>query len=262
MKNIDLKYNPLISIITVVFNNDKTLERTILSVINQTYKNIEYIIIDGGSTDNTVDIIKKYNNHLHYWISESDDGLYDAMNKGIYYSTGEYVGIINSDDWYELDAVEKIVSSLKKDTDIIWGNMIIEKKNPILVKPTLDLNMLKNKMIIFHPTVFVLKNNYIKYGGFNTNYKIVADWDLMWRFYEKKCVFLYCDEIISHFSVTGVSSEFNFSQIKERIRLRFMHNNYSLFPIVKDLLIYICIKFNYLNKVLKLKHYIINKINL
>lgn len=111
---------PLISIITVVYNGEKYLEQTIQSVINQTYKNIEYIVIDGGSTDGTLDIIKKYEEHISYWVSESDKGLYDAMNKGIGVAKGELIGMINSDDWYELEAVEIMAEAYKNNPTKVY----------------------------------------------------------------------------------------------------------------------------------------------
>src|SRR5574344_2512884 len=105
---------PLITIITVCYNSEKTIERTIKSVVNQTYKNIEYIFIDGASSDKTLDIIKKYMKEYSFikLISEKDNGIYDAMNKGISLSTGSIIGMINSDDYYELDAVESIVNNI------------------------------------------------------------------------------------------------------------------------------------------------------
>ena len=105
---------PMISIITVVFNGEKYLEQTIQSVINQTYDNVEYILIDGGSTDGTVDIIKKYGVQIDYWISESDSGIYDAWNKGLSLATGDIIGFCNADDFYEQTTLVKIEQSLKK----------------------------------------------------------------------------------------------------------------------------------------------------
>lgn len=140
---------PLVSIVTVSYNSADTIEQTIQSVTKQTYPNIEYIIIDGGSRDGTVEIIKRYQDKISFWISEPDMGIYDAMNKGISYAKGDYIGIINSDDWYELDAIEKIVSKIKEDPIIIYGNMMCEKEIPELVKPARDLSTLKKQMSIF-----------------------------------------------------------------------------------------------------------------
>ena len=112
---------PLISVITVSYNAVTTIEQTILSVINQTYSNIEYIIIDGGSTDGTVDIIRKYADRIAYWVSEPDKGIYDAMNKGTKKANGEYIAFLNSDDWYELDAVSIIAQFADGKNDLISG---------------------------------------------------------------------------------------------------------------------------------------------
>jgi cellulose synthase/poly-beta-1,6-N-acetylglucosamine synthase-like glycosyltransferase len=108
---------PLISIVTVVYNGEAFLEETILSVINQAYDNVEYIIIDGGSTDRTIDIIKKYEDKLDYWISESDDGIYDAMNKGIDLVTGEWVNFVNSSDVLNGNAYTVILDCLVKNSN-------------------------------------------------------------------------------------------------------------------------------------------------
>ena len=120
MKN---KIKPKISIITVVFNGVKTIEQTILSVISQKYENMEYIIIDGGSTDGTIDIIKKYEDKIAYWISEADQVIYDAMNKGIDKSTGDIIGILNSDDFYDKDIMDRInnVFMLIRNVELYMG---------------------------------------------------------------------------------------------------------------------------------------------
>ena len=107
-----LEGKPLITVVTVVFNGEQFLEETILSVMNQTYENIEYIIIDGGSTDGTLNIIKKYENSIDYWVSEYDRGIYDAMNKGIALSQGDFIGFLNADDLYNLEVIEELSNAL------------------------------------------------------------------------------------------------------------------------------------------------------
>ena len=124
--------NSLISVITVSYNAVSTIEQTILSVINQTYSNIEYIIIDGGSTDGTIDIIRRYEDKIAYWVSEPDRGIYDAMNKGASKANGEYIAFLNSDDWYELDAVSIIAQFADGKTDLISGIIKLYKNNIFL----------------------------------------------------------------------------------------------------------------------------------
>ncbi|TVR02186.1 MAG: glycosyltransferase, partial [Desulfovibrionales bacterium] len=116
---------PLITVITVVLNGAKHLEETILSVLNQTYDNVEYIIIDGGSTDETLDIIRKYEHAIDYWVSEKDEGIYDAMNKGIKCATGEVVGIINADDYYHANSLESISKAFESSEKIIYFGRLL-----------------------------------------------------------------------------------------------------------------------------------------
>src|SRR5688572_26851104 len=117
---------PLVSIITIVFNGEKHLQQTIESVLGQTYSNIEYIIVDGGSKDNSVSIIEKYSTQLAYWISEPDKGISDAFNKGISKANGEMIGLINADDWYEKDTVQKVMA-LRGNCDVVYGNLALWK---------------------------------------------------------------------------------------------------------------------------------------
>jgi glycosyltransferase involved in cell wall biosynthesis len=144
MHKLHERSEPLVSIITVVFNGERYLEETIKSVINQTYKNIEYIIIDGGSTDNTLNIIKKYEDKIDYWISEKDKGIYDAINKGIKLSRGELIGIINADDYYEIDVLEKVVSIYTKDSEVI--KMAAKKADIEQIVPGIKIQVIHSQI--------------------------------------------------------------------------------------------------------------------
>lgn len=208
---LENKYNNvLVSIITVTFNSDKTLKNTIESIVNQTYKNIEYIIIDGGSTDETINIIKKYAQYISYWVSEPDKGIYDAMNKGILKANGNIIGIINSDDWYEKDAIEQMVNSyiINGDNCIYHGNIKFHYKNgdTQLRKPNIDLDNLYKGTILFHPTFFVPKIIYKKNGLYNIKFKIAADYDFMVRNYKANTNFIYINRCISNMRIEGISA--------------------------------------------------------
>ena len=193
-----------VSIITPCLNSEKTIRDTIESVLAQTYKNIEYIVIDGQSTDGTLDIIKEYDlafaGRLKY-ISEKDTGIYDAMNKGILHATGDVIGIINSDDWYEIDAIEEIVKYFKDtDVEVVYGEeWIIDEKrqreyhtNHSITPP--------------HPGMFVKREAYQKYGMYDLNYRIAADWDLILRFIAEGARFGHIDRVVANYSKTGISN--------------------------------------------------------
>jgi glycosyltransferase involved in cell wall biosynthesis len=200
--------NPLISVVTVVYNGVATLEQTMLSVINQTYKNIEYIIIDGGSTDGTIDIIKKYENHLAYWVSEPDKGIYDAMNKGINRAKGDLIGIINSDDWYENGTINIIANYYGQypDIGIFHGDMFVvyENNKKILKKGTVA--NIKWKMDMNHPTCFVKRSLYCeRLYPFNIRYKLAADYDFLLWCYLNNYKFMHIDKVLVFFRIGGFS---------------------------------------------------------
>ena len=173
---------PLISVITVVFNGEKYLEQTIQSVINQTYDNIEYIVIDGGSTDGTLDIIRKYEDKIAYWVSEKDEGISDALNKGIKLSSGEIIGIIHSDDYYaSKDVVCSVVNEFNKYQNIkaIYGivDFVDPKTNELELRWGKDCspNVIRKRMYIPHPTLFCKKEVYENVGYFRENLKYAMD---------------------------------------------------------------------------------------
>jgi glycosyltransferase involved in cell wall biosynthesis len=200
--------NVIVSLITVCYNSEKTIERTIESVINQSYKNIEYIIIDGLSNDNTLGIIKDYaikNKNIKY-ISEEDSGIYDAMNKGIEMSSGEIIGIVNSDDWYELDAVENILSAYEKTGEGVYYGLlrtIFHEKELAIERVHHDFI---GEKIIPHPTCFVNKSIYEKYGQFDIRYKSAADLNFLIRLKAKNVPFYSLDFILTNFRIGGMSS--------------------------------------------------------
>lgn len=193
-----------ISLITVTYNSAKTLEDTINSVLKQNYNNIEYIIIDGNSSDNTVDIIKKYEPHFNdrmQWISEPDNGLYDAMNKGIKIASGDVVGIINSDDFYHrTDIIQRVIDSFVKDKDlqVVFGDVrFVNHSNLNRTVRYYSSRRFTPKRFRFgwmpaHPTFFTYKKNFEKCGLYRTDLKIAADFELLVRFlYKEKLKYKY-----------------------------------------------------------------------
>lgn len=220
-----------VSIITVAYNSVKTIEQTILSVLNQSYSNIEYIIIDGGSRDGTVNIIKKYSEKISYWISETDKGIYDAMNKGLDVASGDVIGIINSDDWYETNAVEVIVQYFKNNSELegVCGDLLIHldfnKYNMIKVAhSSINLSNIREKMSIAHPTLFLKKSFYLTYGNFDPKYSIAADYELLLRAMLKGAKLGYIPFLIAHFRVGGASSN-QLKLLRDVIKIKKIHNN-------------------------------------
>lgn len=244
----NIVYLPLISIITVVFNGAKHLEETILSILNQSYPNIEYIIIDGGSTDGTLDIIKKYENYIDYWISEPDNGIYDAMNKGISISNGSIIGLLNSGDMYNYDTLKKIVINSKNiSNEIITGHMekFTENNNAKFISYR-NQNHLKKSlytMPLNHPSTFVGINTYKKIGLFDSSYKICGDNELIIRAQMYKIYIVFLDDILSKMQLGGVSETFNnlFLKTKEHYNIR---KKYHM-PLMKN--IYITTKYFFVN---------------
>lgn len=209
-----------VSIITVVYNNEATIKKAIESVLNQTYSNIEYIIIDGKSTDNTVSIIKEYENFFINWISESDDGLYDAMNKGIAMATGDIIGILNSDDTFHSNTVIEEISNFheQNNIDASVGNIIQHKVNGQIIRLYSSKNWNPGKLKIGfmppHPSIFFKKELFNKFGLYDLGFKIGADYELITRFFLKnKIIWKYSGITTTAMLVGGLSSS-GFSSYK------------------------------------------------
>lgn len=199
-----------VSIITVCFNSSRTIRKTFDSVLHQTYGDLEYLVVDGASTDGTIEIIKEYEPLFRgrmKWISEKDNGIYDAMNKGIRMSQGSLIGIINSDDYYEPDAVEVMVNALTEEKyQILYGAMRTWKDGEEESISISSHRFLKDRMIN-HPSCFVTKAVYEDLGGYDTQYRSVADYDFMLRMSEKdEVIFKPVYSIIANFSLGGMCS--------------------------------------------------------
>ncbi|MBM6670869.1 glycosyltransferase [Phocaeicola coprophilus] len=198
---------PLITVITVVFNDVKHIEETMLSVVNQTYPNIEYIIIDGGSTDGTVDIIKKYADRITYWVSEPDNGIYDAMNKGIRKATGEWCCFINAGDVFVHENIVRSIFERGGCTyDVIYGDTIHIFTSGRFLHKAEDVKVLKKRMPFCHQSCFV-KSLLLKQYEFDCQYKVAADYDLFYRLYKQHAYFLKINKVIAVFDgIEGISS--------------------------------------------------------
>lgn len=196
---------PLVSIVTIVFNGEAVLEKTIQSVIEQSYTNIEYIIIDGGSTDGTVAVIRRYEQKLSFWISEKDKGISDAFNKGIKFAKGEIIGFINASDWYEPDAVVKAVAVMG-DADIVYGRLRYWPQHAAPFVRHANHQLLKSEMRLNHPAVFVTKKCYTQWGGFDENLKCAMDYDVLLRFYLKGAAFKSLDSVLANMLMDGISN--------------------------------------------------------
>ncbi|WP_410514278.1 glycosyltransferase family 2 protein [Paenibacillus sp. BR2-3] len=199
---------PLVSLITVSFNSEKTIKDTIESILKQTYENIEYIIVDGLSKDDTVSIAKNYENNFsgrgyqYRVISEKDKGLYDAMNKGIKMAGGKIIGILNSDDFYINEyVIEKVVNNMVSErADVLYGDLLyVDEMNTNKV-----VRKWKSKKGDFrlgwnppHPTTFITKSTYEKFGQYKVDYKISSDYDMLYKIIHKgKSKVVYLSEYI------------------------------------------------------------------
>ena len=200
------------SVITINFNNKDGLRKTIESVVNQTYKNFEYIIIDGGSTDGSLDVIREYAEKISYWISEPDNGIYNAMNKGILKSKGEYLQFLNSGDWLVDNNVFEKLFNEKLSCDLLYGNIIMVKPdgkfqiNYGLKGKEITFHTLYNKTIN-HPSAFIRRGLFFEYGLYDEQLRIVSDWKFfLIVFGLNRSNIIYKNIEVTYFDTSGISS--------------------------------------------------------
>ena len=204
-----------VTIITVCYNSSSTIRDTIVSVIDQDYNDIEYIIVDGLSSDNTLEIVHEYRDNINEIISEGDAGLYDAMYKGLMSATGCIIGFLNSDDIYaSASVITDIVNTFKRQgTDSVYGNLVyVDKTNTNIVKrqwisTNSNSSSFKSGWHPPHPSLFIRKEIYLKHGNFDINLRLAADFDLMLRFLEYyKVTIFYLPQLIVNMRLGGESN--------------------------------------------------------
>jgi glycosyltransferase involved in cell wall biosynthesis len=216
---------PLVSVITVVLNGAKTLEHCVESVVEQDYPNIEHLVVDGGSSDNTVDILKRIDTHVDRWISEPDRGISDAYNKGIALSHGEIIGLLNCDDWYSPNAIWKVVQAFADGhTDVAYGFMQYWKDSQtpsFLVE--CDHRKLISGMTIGHPTVFASRSLYERVGLFRLDFRLAMDYEWLLRSVSAGATFTRIPEVIANMTEGGVGDRSWIGSLREVVRARAIH---------------------------------------
>ncbi|WP_333820785.1 glycosyltransferase family 2 protein [Ohtaekwangia sp.] len=189
---------PIVTVITVVYNGESSIGDTIKSVINQDYKNLEYIVIDGGSTDRTVEIIKSFENEIDLWVSEPDRGIYDAMNKGTALAKGSWINFMNSGDRLAEKNTLSQIFNQRQEADLLYGNALIEHSDFTIPFPVHPINTIWKKSPFCHQACFV-KSEVMKSYKFDLQYKIGADHDLFYRAYKNNLKFRYIPILVCLF---------------------------------------------------------------
>jgi len=229
-----------ISLITVVYNAEDTISRCIESVIAQNYPSLEYIVIDGGSSDHTVQIINNYKKYINVFISEPDKGVYDAMNKGINCASGDIVGMLNADDFFAEPGILKLVAAAFAETnaDILYGNLdLINPKGKIIRKWSSGLytkGMFNFGWMPPHPTFYCKTGLFKKLGFYSLDYGTAADYELMLRFiHNHNLIIYYLNKVMVKMQCGGMSNKFPENRVRAwRNDLKAMRNNNISFPII------------------------------
>jgi glycosyltransferase involved in cell wall biosynthesis len=218
---------PLLSIITINFNNREGLEKTIQSVRTQTFRDVEYIVVDGGSSDGSKELLEKYSDSISKWISEKDSGIYNAMNKGIALANGKYLQFLNSGDTLSHKNVLEEFFQNPLSADIVSGNVLMVGSTSTLAKnpETVDAVHLFESTIL-HPCTFIKKELFIRYGMYDESYRIVADYEFFVRaFVKHNAGYEHRPIIVAHFDTNGVSNQ-QIEKLKAE-RKRVLENYFS-----------------------------------
>jgi glycosyltransferase involved in cell wall biosynthesis len=209
-----------LTVVTVTYNAGASLEKTIQSVINQEYPNLEYIIIDGSSTDETIEIIKKYEKNINYWISEPDKGIYEAMNKGIEVAKGDWINFMNAGDAYaNNETLAKLSQQIRTESDIVYGDRFYLKKDKKTLQKAMPIETIFKRMPFGHQATF-FKRDLIQNIRFNDTYKFAADYNLLMQLYLQNYNFQYVELPICNY-VSGGKSESGLRPYLEVLKILF-----------------------------------------
>lgn len=220
-----------LTVITISYNEKSTIKQTIESVLAQDFTDFEYIIVDGKSTDGTMEIINEFSDKFSLVISEEDSGIFDAMNKGVVHAGGEYVIFMNAGDYFVNNTVLTDVFNLNSEADLIYGDVIFKYSNGILMRRKSP--KILNKAYFYidslnHQTTFIRKELFEKYGLFDTSLKITSDYDFMLKvIYSKHCSIAYISIPVSVFNLNGVSSHKDFFKLQNKERRICLNRYYS-----------------------------------
>ena len=211
------KTNDLVTIVTVTYNAEDLLEETLLSVINQTYDNIEYIVIDGASSDKTLDIIKQYEDKIDYWVSEPDEGIYYAMNKAIEKANGKWINFMNAGDTFSDDqTVEYVMNHASDKSELLYGDFLIKETGNI--RKAWDPSLWDYHMPFCHQTLFA-KTDLMKKDPFDTHYRLAADHHFILKMYKNRKRFEYIEKTIAVFSLGGFAESNEFLMNIESLKI-------------------------------------------
>jgi len=234
--------NPKLSIITINLNNKEGLRKTIKSVVSQTFTDYEYIIIDGSSTDGSVEIIEEYSNNIEYWVSEPDSGIYYAMNKGINQAKGDYCLFLNSGDYFYNNAVCDMVFSCSPQEDIVYGDIVIDYGEMQEKKSSPDKVTLCHlfKDTLWHPVSFIKRKLFETVGLYDTSFLIAGDYDFNFKaFVLHHCSQHHLSIIIAVFNTQGISSNREFEALtkKERYKTQISNVDSTVIDLYTELMI-------------------------